>query len=202
MINIRALRAGQGDCFILTYGNGIKNRYIIIDGGMGKECFQQLREFINNIKKNNEYIELAILTHFDNDHIDGFIQILKDKSIDSSVIKKIWFNYGTELSEYLKTEKQLQIYVDELSKQTSKEQGKDFYEKIQTNQIELEPIIKALDVYKMFGAKITILSPSVEQLNALVNEIGSDIGKASALENNDLSKITVGSKIIIPSYEL
>ncbi len=194
MINIRALRAGQGDCFILTYGNGIKNRYIIIDGGMGKECFQQLREFINSIKKNGDSIELLILTHFDNDHIDGFIQILKDKSIDFSVIKEIWFNYGTKLSEYLKTQKQLQIYVDELSKQTSKEQGKDLYEKIKINHIELNPIIKELDVYEMFGAKITILSPSIEQLKALVNEIGSDIGKVSSLENNDLSKITASSK--------
>ncbi len=64
MINIRALKAGQGDCFILTYGNDEKNSYIVIDGGMGKECFQQLRDFINAIKKNDEVIELFNINTF------------------------------------------------------------------------------------------------------------------------------------------
>lgn len=194
MINIRVLKAGQGDCIILTYGNENKSNHIIIDGGMGKECFRQLRDFFNDVNKNNEKIELLILTHFDNDHIDGFIKILEDKSIDSSVIKKIWFNYGAELSEYIKAQKQLQLFVGELSKLTSKEQGKDFYEKIQINHIELNPIIKSLDVYEICGAKITILSPSIDQLKVLVNEIGSDIGKASTIEHNELSKLTAASK--------
>lgn len=194
MINIRVLKAGQGDCFIITYGSDYNANHIIIDGGMGKECFQQLRKFINNVKKNNESIELLILTHFDNDHIDGFIQILKDKSVDSSVIKKIWFNYGTELSEYLKTQKKLQIFVDKQSKLTTKEQGEDFYKIIQQKHIKLNPIIKSKDTYEVCGAKITILSPSIEQLQVLVKEIGSEIGKASIMEDNGTSKQTAGQK--------
>lgn len=194
MINIRALKAGQGDCFILTYGNDEKNSYIVIDGGMGKECFQQLRDFINAIKKNDEVIELLILTHFDNDHIDGFIKILEDNSIDSSVIRKIWFNYGPELSKYLDTQKQLQLFVSELSKLTTKEQGEDFYKKIQQKHIELNPIIKSNDTYEVCGAKITILSPSIEQLQSLVEEIGSEIGKASIMEDNGTSKLTAENK--------
>lgn len=127
MIKLQVLRAGQGDCIILSYGIEVANNHIIIDVGMGKECYRQLRKFLCDIKLHNENVELLILTHFDNDHISGFLDIMKDDSVDISVIKMIWFNYGNQLSNELKKSKSLQLFIKEISKQTSVAQGKEFY---------------------------------------------------------------------------
>lgn len=50
MINIKLLKALNGDSIILSYGEQ-KRYHILIDGGQGRVCFRQLREFIADIQK-------------------------------------------------------------------------------------------------------------------------------------------------------
>lgn len=194
MIKLQVLRANQGDCIILSYGIKATNNHIIIDGGMGKECYRQLQKFLCDIKLHNENVELLILTHFDKDHISGFLDIMKDDSIDISVIKMIWFNYGTQLSNELKKNKSLQLFIKEASKQTSVAQGEEFYIKIQKKGILLNSYIKELDCYEVRGAKITILSPSINQLEELIDEIGTGDGICIELEENNHLKQTAALK--------
>lgn len=47
MLNIKALKALNGDCITISYG--AKQKYnILIDGGQGRVCFRQLCAYVVN----------------------------------------------------------------------------------------------------------------------------------------------------------
>ena len=75
MINIKVLKAFNGDCIIVSYGEEEKHN-ILIDGGQGRVCFQQLRTYVDSVKKTGNKIDSLILTHIDSDHIDGILMII------------------------------------------------------------------------------------------------------------------------------
>lgn len=87
MLNIKALKALNGDCITISYG--AKQKYnILIDGGQGRVCFRQLCAYVDNIKNAENKINLLILTHIDSDHIDGILRLLSQKTFDFSIIEK------------------------------------------------------------------------------------------------------------------
>lgn len=190
MVKLYVLQAMQGDCFIIKYGEHESSHYIIIDGGMGKECTRELNAFISKIKIQKEKINLVILTHYDADHIQGFLNLAKDSLIDSNCIEKIWFNYGEELSNKIKSNKKIQFNISETSCETTRGQGKDFYDYITQKGIDITSFIKEYQIYDIYSAKIKILSPSLIQLKRLVDEIGATNGNTSLIENDSLYKDT------------
>lgn len=91
------------------------NRNILIDGGTpntyeykdrvkGKMKDGDLKLIIQNLKQNNEKIDLLILTHVDEDHLGGILRWFEEDSDAPSLIGKIWFNSGRIISEYFKEE--------------------------------------------------------------------------------------------------
>lgn len=89
-MNIKFLKAGAGDAILIHH----KNKNILIDGG--NETSYLIRE-LNSIKNKGEFIDLLIITHHDDDHIAGIINILKqvDKEIfgeKKDFIKRVLFN--------------------------------------------------------------------------------------------------------------
>jgi glyoxylase-like metal-dependent hydrolase (beta-lactamase superfamily II) len=99
-LNIKLLKALQGDCIILSYGLNLET-YILIDGGMGTECQRQLQKFVKEIKDLDRKIELLILTHIDSDHIDGILKLFSERGFDFSLIKLMFFNFGKGLNKKL-----------------------------------------------------------------------------------------------------
>ena len=69
-MNIKFLKAGGGDSILINH----KNKNILIDGGNDTSYLK--RELIS-IKNNDEFLDLLIITHHDDDHILGIIEILK-----------------------------------------------------------------------------------------------------------------------------
>ena len=103
-IEFEFLKAGKGDCILISINRGTgKEKNIIIDGGLSntyKKTTNNSGTLKSRIReKVTLNLDLVVLTHIDNDHICGLIQLLKD---DEHVgkIKELWFNS----SDYTKVE--------------------------------------------------------------------------------------------------
>lgn len=98
-IQIKALKAGNGDCFLISYfGNHSKRVNILVDGGNGFDTYKKhIRTEVYNRIKKKQGIDLLIISHIDQDHIKGIIYLTRDimdpeHDIKGSSIAKYWFN--------------------------------------------------------------------------------------------------------------
>lgn len=169
MFNIKVLNALNGDCIIVSYGEE-EQHYIIIDGGQGRLCFQQLCKYVDSVKKAGNKIDVLILTHIDSDHIDGIIRLLSKKTFDFSMIEEMWFNFGKGLHDMLGisgVNKKVSLY--NTATEISWRQGVDLEEKIQKAGVKRRFVTK-LEKLSVGGAEITILSPSKEVLKKFAEQ--------------------------------
>lgn len=93
-VRIEMLPANEGDCFLITLVE--EDIHILIDGGT-KETYQNcLKERLIQLNKDSKEIDLLVVTHIDNDHIGGIIELLRDNgsSSEPEIIKinNIWHN--------------------------------------------------------------------------------------------------------------
>lgn len=100
MLRIEMLPAAQGDCLWVEYGTAPNTRVVIIDGGV-RATATTLRNRIARACKERDVetldVELIVVTHIDNDHILGIIELLKDPSSRVRA-KDIWFNGRPQLA--------------------------------------------------------------------------------------------------------
>ncbi|MBC7260987.1 MAG: MBL fold metallo-hydrolase [Chloroflexi bacterium] len=78
MLKLRILQAEYGDCFILQFGTPAQPRYILIDGGPAGIYERYLREELQSIRDGGGKLDLAILSHVDNDHAIGLLDLLAE----------------------------------------------------------------------------------------------------------------------------
>lgn len=101
-----ALPAREGDCLLFQFQNrNGEYRHILIDGGNRTQLdFNNLKTTILEILKvgGDGKIDLAVVTHSDDDHISGILKILGDKELNQRV-KKIWFNSEKTINDFFKT---------------------------------------------------------------------------------------------------
>lgn len=86
-MKIKFLKAGTGDCIIINHNS--KN--IIIDGG--NESTYLISEYYE-IKARNECVNFLIVTHHDDDHIKGILDLFKEIATrnEEPIIGKVIFN--------------------------------------------------------------------------------------------------------------
>jgi len=89
-MKIKFLKAGSGDSILIHHGT----HNILIDGGNESK---NLLEELYKVYLKNQVIDLLIITHHDDDHISGIIDLLKSIldnkfGIDHNFIKKVIFN--------------------------------------------------------------------------------------------------------------
>lgn len=90
-ILVKAFKACNGES-ILVKLKGKKNTNILIDTGY-ISTYEEIKKELIKIKKDREKLDLLILTHIDNDHINGARKILKDYLEDEVCeIDEIWYN--------------------------------------------------------------------------------------------------------------
>ncbi len=93
---VDAFPAGSGDCFMVRCSDGQKKANILIDGGFIDTYSNSLKSYLQEMKEKNESIDLLVVTHIDNDHINGIIKLLEENGDYSQPkvipIKEIWFN--------------------------------------------------------------------------------------------------------------
>ena len=93
-VSIRCLKAEHGDAFIITVAQGDELHYIVVDGGpSSKFCIEEVVDELKAIP----FVDLMILTHFDDDHIAGLLAYLEAYKDTTLPVKEIWANCSKEI---------------------------------------------------------------------------------------------------------
>lgn len=93
-IEIEVLPANEGDCILIKAVK--EDIHILIDGGTAETYRNYLRARLNQLRNEGKKIDLLIVTHIDNDHIGGIIELLKENGTNTNPkiirIDNIWHN--------------------------------------------------------------------------------------------------------------
>jgi beta-lactamase superfamily II metal-dependent hydrolase len=169
-MKIKFLPAFNGDSILVSYKDSEgKNRNILIDGGTPKTYQRTLKPELENLPR-NEYIDLLIVTHIDDDHIGGIKELYQDTTFDRSFIKNVWFNSGNLISDYFKEDRdetrEVSIILNDQTNM-SVDQGITLEKALIADGQWSQSLIKVSDPILVFGLQITILSPSEKGLKKL-----------------------------------
>ncbi|UGS47702.1 MBL fold metallo-hydrolase [Kosakonia cowanii] len=173
---IQILHASHGDCLFLRHEQDGSTFNLLIDGGPA-ETFGQLygyakplRLLLDELRERGEFVDLAIITHVDDDHIGGILEGMSYDDYLPSLVKEFWFNsYGRISSVVVEPDgKKNEVSgVAGAEVKTSISQGVTLEEKLSKlnwyNQVihnEIPKLIRS-------GFEFTILSPSVKALQRL-----------------------------------
>src|SRR5689334_19196021 len=87
MLAIEMLPGGHGDALVVEYGTSADTHRILIDGGTARS-WDAVRERLK--ARPDQTYEAMVITHVDEDHIGGSLQILADPDLRHR-IRDIWF---------------------------------------------------------------------------------------------------------------
>ncbi len=95
MFMIEALKAKHGDCLLLHWGTAEEPRLALIDGGPNTVFANALKPRLEELADGNQLrIDLMMLSHIDDDHINGLLDLgdaIEEGSLSAS-IDLVWFN--------------------------------------------------------------------------------------------------------------
>ena len=93
-VKFKTFSVGSGDCITLLLKHDDKKIHIMVDCGL---YTQEVNDYIVN--DFHSYIDYLIVTHIDNDHINGLIEMLKTKP--NLIINHIFYNCHQRTSDDL-----------------------------------------------------------------------------------------------------
>ncbi|ELU5587020.1 ComEC/Rec2 family competence protein [Clostridium perfringens] len=161
-MKLKILKAFSGDCIIISFFKNIEKNYnILIDGGITKTYYTSLKEELLRIKDKGEVIDLLIVTHIDNDHIEGIIKFFEDDEFDYDFIKQIIFNCVNELGDEIK--------ITEKSQYCSYRKGNTLKKELCRRRLLPTSMVLAKEKIALGEMKITFLSPIKEDLDKLIS---------------------------------
>lgn len=73
-MKVKVFQSGKGDCLLLASGKV----HILVDGGVSDAYTKYVSNELMKLKNKNIAIDLACVTHIDDDHIGGFLQMIED----------------------------------------------------------------------------------------------------------------------------
>jgi len=99
MLTLHVVQAEYGDCLIVEYGMQPNPKYVLIDGGPPGTYTSHLRSELEKIKKSGGRLDLAVLSHVDNDHIVGLLDLMAElrqqranRATETIEIVSLWHN--------------------------------------------------------------------------------------------------------------
>ncbi len=78
MLKLHVVQAEYGDCLLLEYGTASNPRYMLIDGGPTTTYERHLQGELQEIGASGGNLDLVMLSHVDNDHIIGLLDLLAE----------------------------------------------------------------------------------------------------------------------------
>ncbi len=75
-MKIKVFQAGKGDCLLVTSKDGTVN--MLIDSGVSEAYTKHVSKELNKLKKKDVFLDLACVSHIDDDHIGGFLKMIED----------------------------------------------------------------------------------------------------------------------------
>ena len=198
-MDITILQAFNGDSILLSFKDKVGiSKNILIDGGpgktyqfknkKGKQEAGDLQELIEGLRVQDQFIDLLILTHVDDDHIGGLLKWFQKDKEAKDIIKKVWFNSGQLISEYFgdeNSEDNALSLGDATGLDTSIKQGVKFEKFLTENGLWERRLIHSSDELELFGFKLTFLSPSIDKLNALLGKWDKEAPVTDTSGKND-----------------
>ena len=169
---IKSLQANHGDDFIISFTKDKVVRNILIDGRLIfiYKNKSSLWSALNDLKSNGESVDLLVITHIDDDHIAGVLSMFGDPAFDAAIIKKVWFNSGSNISTMLNTDndgkRDIPLILSGMVL-TSVGQGITLENKLKSLNLDDGVVVRAGNELNLYGAKLTILSPDEAGLRRL-----------------------------------
>lgn len=90
MFELKAIQAEHGDALLVSYGDTVP-RHMLIDGGPSGTLPNLLNALEGCKRDGRVCLEALVVTHYDLDHIEGVIELLRARP-NWLEIKDIWFN--------------------------------------------------------------------------------------------------------------
>ena len=75
-MKLTVFQSDKGDCMLLT---GADDRKMLIDGGMRPSYSEHVAPALGKLRDNNEAIDVVYVSHIDQDHIAGVLQMMNDE---------------------------------------------------------------------------------------------------------------------------
>jgi beta-lactamase superfamily II metal-dependent hydrolase len=158
IFQLEMLPAGDGDCLLLSWGEGDRLHHIVVDGGRAS-AYPILRDRLKGLADRGDSLELYVLTHIDADHIEGALAYLKDEE-RPIVPKQVWYNGRPKMTTAgARSMAQGDAYSTALA-----ELGWPLNTAFENGIAKIEASGTSIDVA---GLKITMLSPDEAHLAAL-----------------------------------
>ena len=91
-MRLRTFFAGSGDCLLLT---SARDNHVLIDGGPTGPLFNKSAgDTLEEIHRSGRNLDLVVVTHIDDDHIDGILSLLDRQTAGAPVpsIGVLWHN--------------------------------------------------------------------------------------------------------------
>ncbi len=154
-IELTTLTDSNADSFLLKVLGTSGHRHILIDGGLKGDGRRALR-LIEKIFKQGSKIDLIVLTHVDQDHVNGLLSLFESDSVNSESIGKVIFNVP-----HSEAEKKV---IKEKSTQCGYQQGNTLLGLIISKGIELVQVHQGFNLKVDENVYIDILAPTKEAL--------------------------------------
>lgn len=169
-IKLKAFPANHGDSFLISIEEEYTTKNILVDGGTGRQSYRQLKEELQRITDSDQQIDLLIITHCDDDHIKGILDIFQDRKIDKKIIKEVWFNSGSliaeRLEDNLEDNREIPLIIND-SREKSIRQGITLEKELENLNCWSKTLVMAFLEKSIGNAKITVLSPNLIGLDKL-----------------------------------
>lgn len=150
---IRCLQAEHGDAFIIEIGEEPNKHYIVVDGGpSSKYCIDSIVDELSKLPS----IDLMVLTHFDDDHIAGLIEYVKQHQSGAFPVGRLWVNCATDAK----------VQTSSAISYTQAHTLDELLNKIGETHtfVREEKINNTLPKYDLGFCEIQVLSPTLESL--------------------------------------
>lgn len=82
MLRLIVVQAQFGDCLLLQSSDGDKATLVLVDGGTSQTYEKDLKPTIEALLHKERKIDLVVLSHIDNDHILGLLDLFEDIKIN------------------------------------------------------------------------------------------------------------------------
>lgn len=153
-----------GDCFIIEFTIPNGNFRMLVDGGTPATS----NIVLSYLKKDGTYlpIDLVVVTHIDNDHIGGILELMRDKDFNASV-KEIWFNATTQFSALLPQAVKSLSVLQGIELETMLHNDPRWNKRFAGAAVAINPDGSPRSVEIGENVTLDILSPGVAQLNEL-----------------------------------
>ena len=177
-IKVRVLQANHGDCILVTHQSGDNVFNLLVDGGNSATFMHgapprhkgALCLVLDELKMKGECIDLAILTHIDDDHIGGLISAFKAPGYLREMVKSVWFNSSRLITDHFNepriVENDIRLNIE--TPDTSVQQGKSFEALLDEIGCKRGPLVQAGLALKSGPFEFNILSPNESALKKLL----------------------------------